>query len=72
MLHSKHAPGTSLFKANLQTGKTELIPIPKVDKNGVRYELDSEMTIPDEYKERNNTFSKATSAKAGIPATGFK
>ena len=72
VLHSKHAPGNALFNANLKTGKAEVIPIPKADKNGLSYELDSELAVPDEYKVSNNTFGKATFAAAAVPTTGFK
>ena len=70
-MHSRNSPGQALFKANLGTTRSEAIPIPRIDANGVDY-ADEAMVIPAAVNVQVSSVSNVFASSAEIPATGFK
>ena len=72
VLHSRNSPGQALFSANLGTTRSEAIPIPRNDANGVNY-ADEAMVIPAAFSAQSgSSVQNLLAANAEIPTTGFK
>ena len=72
-MHSKHASGNALFKANLKTRTSVPIVVPTADEKGVKY-VDTTLKIPSAYNNAPQAIklSSETSSKLTIPAAGFR